>query len=398
MGSFLSEDFKDFGVFGEGNSMPDGIAFSLNKQKRWELPEVIESIIDNKGHGDNYDIQLVVSGHGRRHTGCTRVCASDGIASGESYNPDVRMKSKSHGYFTADSTLKPANPKHYKKRMRHQWKHRLHDYNELDNPTVSQRDQIKYEVVLPPPKTSYLLNNFMAVNHDWNSAKRSRRRKHNRQDYLDCLPDDLDFVDDGESSEIEEPSDMWYTSDIGDVMADESLTGYADTEKGADVEESKTPVILNSSDITAHTMFQKFGQCYTECRCLPRKFILDISETLEVAMCCDEHVSLNDKVYLVFEHDIDNNVNTEEQPVYLVSLRSPFCENITTLFAFMDTDVDEIIERTLFSLDSLLLLTNTTNHHGDTDEKNTSIVEETFDWETTAYRSDNVLVLKQLMS
>ena len=120
MGSFLSEDFKDFGVFGEGNSMPDGIAFSLNKQKRWELPEVIESIIDNKGHGDNYDIQLVVSGHGRRHTGCTRVCASDGIASGESYNPDVRMKSKSHGYFTADSTLKPANPKHYKKRMRHQ--------------------------------------------------------------------------------------------------------------------------------------------------------------------------------------------------------------------------------------------------------------------------------------
>ena len=392
MGQNLSEEFKDFGVFGEGNSMPDGVAFSLNKQNRWELPEVIESIIDHKTTGDDYGIQLVVSGSGRR-TRCTRVCTSDGIASAESYNPDQRVISKSRGYFNADNALQPASPPKYKRRKR-RMSNRNHE-NELD----SQRDQIKYEVVRPAERANYVLkDDARAVYSHWNSPKRSRRRKHNQQEYLDCLPADLDFQDDEDCSDIEVMDDAWYNSESRDVMTEDNLNIDTDNSIGEDVDESVTPVILNESDITAQTLFQQFGQCYSECRCLPRKFILDISEKLELAMGCDENVSLNDKVYLVFEHDIDNQVNTEEQVVYLVSLRSPFCENITALFAFMDTTVDEIIERTLFSLDSLLCLANTTIHTGDTDKTIPTMVEQSFDWETTSYRSDNVLVLKNLVA
>ncbi|KAK3612010.1 hypothetical protein CHS0354_021685 [Potamilus streckersoni] len=116
-------------------------------------------------------------------------------------------------------------------------------------------------------------------------------------------------------------------------------------------------IILSTEEISYHSLREKFDDKVIFCECIPRKFILDITETLRRSSLFKTG-KFHILACLVFSHDVNNEINNELEHVYRVHLNMKMTTclrslKIETLFDYMESTVDELVQRTVFFMETL---------------------------------------------
>ena len=163
-------------------------------------------------------------------------------------------------------------------------------------------------------------------------------------------------------------------------------------------------VIIPSDDTDEWTLKQKFGNRLLECECFPRKFIINISkEVSKLGSLKSIGKSKADLTFacLVFVHDVDNEINNPNENVYKVYLNMPFTVKmnqvkIETIFDYAFTNIDDIIEKTIFFVDTLPyeVFKKQKAQILPTKSASSSNLEEYADWKSQSYRLDNKVLIK----
>ncbi|XP_045170315.2 uncharacterized protein LOC123532791 [Mercenaria mercenaria] len=465
--------FRKSSAFGEGNSMTDGVEYSLNKQGRWDLPGILENIILGTNNEEDYGIQLVERHRISRVANCVSVCSTEGVFKGGDISTDRKFKIKtSGGYFQSNSVLKRA-PALSKNKRRDRRRRRLQTEEIIEeNEHVRETNKLRYEVHYPSPVTSYQTHNAKCIGintHEpfrWNGYQDKRQRSKRRdrmeihiKESLQCMDDS--FEDSEEEDDVHEADENAgeacdFVVTLDDILkhantasnlasgkvghnsntssssldSDESLSPKGrivymernETDEQHDTTEiqktiptkrrstSLQPVrvILADEDINQQTLLEKFGNDFIECECFPCKFVLNISNQvtrLDTFKTYSKTEMIHTEACIVFVHDVDNEINNLKETVYKVLLNANFGENlnsvqIETIFDYMETNVEEIVERTLFFIETLpaesIVCENNTNVCKTSMKGST--VEKCANWSVESYRPNNSFLLDSFLS
>ena len=275
--------------------------------------------------------------------------------------------------------------------------------------------EIRYEVLYPSSITSSITHNpkYIDPNHGCtgqSSRKRKQRKARSKlvnviQEELDMLDYDFNDSEEEESVSYPEPAERETSVTLEEILRHankaqslvassgkqrQSSTGsdtdivckdtrtiiYINKDESESVAEVKpktqtdkhttvtlnpVSVILSKEDADEWVLKQKFGERVLECDCFPRKFVIDISEDVsELDNFKYIDYSRADTVFacLVFVYDSDNEINNMREEVYKVILNMPFSAGVSsirieTLFDFMMTNVDEIVKKAIFFVETL---------------------------------------------
>lgn len=396
--------------------MTDDIEYSLNKHRRWELPDIIEDMILNKEHEEEYNFQLVQRHRIHRTANCVSVAATDGVFHKGTLNKDRRFKTKnSGGFFQADSVLK-CKPVKTRRQRRNQRQNQPANNEEetLEGPEQTELPHIRYEVHYPTPETSFLAYHPKSSGqrvkdpdyyYDYHYLHRKHRRRTNVRntikESLDMLNDE--FLSSESEEEYEEDKNASETTsfdyrvtledlmkhankacslfsqgrchlDSGDSISSEyglpnkGKIIYVEKEepahqqsvadkasqarKPAHVDMQSVVVILQNKEVSPQCLEEVYGSSYIEACCFPRKFTLDISN--RILETCHQR----SRAFLVFVLDTDNEINGARESVFKVSLNAHFGGNIQrvkmeTVFDYMETNIEELVKRALFYIETL---------------------------------------------
>ncbi|KAL4222152.1 hypothetical protein ACF0H5_018192 [Mactra antiquata] len=420
--------FEKSSGFGEGDSMTDGVEYSLNKQMRWELPKMLENKILKETHEEDYAIELIERHRINQAANCVNVCSTSGvnIYSNGKFDGEKQFNTSHRGnvpcHFQANSVLKNTKPKKRKSRRRRA--NLVENPDDTNEPAIRNENKIRYEVHYPAPKESFLchmperigINTFKGFAWSGYQDKNQRCRKlanmnEQIQESLAFMEEPLD--DSEEESAFHDSDDTFHDVPTQDyhvtldeillhantanrlvssrnrVHSDTSVSSnensstkdhvvfidredaqYYDPLETTDVKTVKTErqtiepavmepvrVILADEMVTPQALTNTYGSSYIECECFPRKFIITISERVnKLDVLKTVYASTN--VCLVFVHDIDNEINNDIESVYKVMMNANTSENISsvkieTIFDYMETNIEEIIDRSLFFIETL---------------------------------------------
>ncbi|WAR00880.1 ARI1-like protein [Mya arenaria] len=471
IGDSQDRDFYKTGAFGEGNALSDNVAFSLNKQRRWELPEVLENLILNGLDAEEYGVQVVTHHKVKQSANCVSVVATDGVYNNGDIDKNSKFKIKnSGGYFQLNSAIQGKSSVSKRRRRanrRRQLRPRPEDPNDNDTPGNEERCQIRYEVLLPCPSTSYLAYEAKKVGMEtrkpyvwtgYQDSNSKHRRRGNLNGHIneciDIMNDELLYDSEEDYSENESVETGYaskekdYTMALSDLIVHAKTANYllrqrrvASTGSEGDetdtrcntkgrifvennhtetdssqtsteiksqrkeryVESSPVSIILSNDDTCPDFLSDRFGNACFEAMCFPRKFVLDISERIRGIKEYNTYRrnDIRTTAFLVFVHDADNEMNTEKESVYQVHLNANFkgglirSTRIETIFDYMETHVEEVIERTLFYVETLpvnaLFVDKPVPDHRIC--KSTTTVEQCLKWTTQTYiPNDNFLI------
>ncbi|KAL4220940.1 hypothetical protein ACF0H5_019206 [Mactra antiquata] len=150
--------FHDTGAFGEGQSMSDGIEYSLNKHMRWELPRILENKILEETHEEDYAIELVERHRVNTQANCINVCSTSGIHRNGKLVDDEKQvnvldREHSPSHFQANTVLQNSNPERKRNHKRTDQDESTHN---TDEPVTKNENKLRYEVHYPAPTDSYL--------------------------------------------------------------------------------------------------------------------------------------------------------------------------------------------------------------------------------------------------
>lgn len=451
--------------------MTDGLEYSLNKQRRWDLPEILEGLILCKNDEEDYGIQLIERHRINRKANCINVCSTEGVLKGGDLNKERKFKTKMcGGYFQSNSVLKRP-PVVSKRTRRSRRRCRLQtEEDEQENAHVTETNKIRYEVHYPSPDANFLSHNAKSIGMDirepfrWSGYqdKRQRCKRRGRMDSyikesLLCMDDSFD--DSEEEDSVRDAGDngsenkdfsitlhdilkhatagsnltsrkIRHTSNTS-LLSDDGTSAKGqlvyiereDQQEEVDQNETKNTavsttrnstalhpvrVILVNEHVSSQTLLQKFGNDVIECECFPRKFILNISaQVTRLGMFKSYNRSdlTRTQVCLVFVHDTDNEMNNLKENVYSVFLNANFGKDlnsvqIETIFDYMETNIDEVIERSLFFIETLpteAILCQNDSYVVKGSAKG-STVEECAKWSTGSYRPDNTFLFDTFLS
>ena len=198
------------------------------------------------------------------------------------------------------------------------------------------------------------------------------------------------------------------TGDEFDNMVDsaEKRVSSKKLAKGLNYSTTLEPVtvIIPSDNVDEWTLKQKFGNRLLECDCFPRKFVINITNDVTKLACLKSIRSTKaDLTFacLVFVHDADNEINNPKEEIYKVYLNMPFTVKmdkvkIQTIFDYAFTNIDEIIEQTIFFVETLPYEAFKKQKVSimPTKSASSSNLEECANWKSQSYRLDNKVLIK----
>ncbi|XP_060076290.1 uncharacterized protein LOC132555929 [Ylistrum balloti] len=365
----------------------DNVAYSLNKTQRWLVPQVLkhEILTENNGSED-IKISLVESHKLKKQANCTGFYSNKGFLR--------RMIPRDKTYFNAGSVLG--------------------SQAETTNP------QVTVNILYPCPETSSITHNpkYLRVaeqtsenvepdsnnntqrltNPTKRKSKRHRRKTGTKQRLNEYL-DDVEYSD-KDDYELDDPcttDDVCARSNavsVGDILHHsrlvQNILSETTTRKpaphcsdfkdrivymdkpGDEAEKNDTQkifyqkkgipkaydvkVYIPYSDVIPERLSVKYGKNYTECRCYPRKFIIDITKRVKRTI-------LNSKAFfdkdlqcvdfssaLVFVYDMFDGLDCAELGLFKVFLNmntTPNERQICTLLENDVFDIDVVINRAI---------------------------------------------------
>lgn len=461
--------FEKTSAFGEGDSIRDGVEYSLNKQGRWDLPDVLENIILSQDKPQDFDIQMIERHRLSRMANCVRVCSTGGVFHGGGLSEDRKFKIKtSAGYFQSNSVLNAKSERSARARRNRRRRRGDAQNNPVENNEEQPKEanKLRYEVHVPGPVTNYLTHKSKTIGIDtydlfrWNGYQDKNKRKTRRnklnsdiKELLSCMDDPLD--DSEEESSVQDSDDTTEGQVTIDVMLHEILQHTNSAKKLTDskrrrpsggsissvnseenpakthivyVENPEKPmsetetvfipvklhrtvlepvhVIMKEDAVLPQTLSERFGKKYIECECFPRKFIINISDDVsKIKMISVEATSaLRTEACIVFTHDTENEINTATEYVYRVFLNANFGDSlnsikIETIFDYMETNLEELIDRTLFFIETLPSDSVVCDSLQQTGKKNKgTAVEECAKWSSSSYRPSNSYLLEHFIA
>lgn len=448
----IDETFSD--SLGEtSNVQNDYTEFSLNKKGRWTLPDQLRNdILHGCFKHERYGVQLIEGHKLMKKASCIRFASSFGKVRQLCINKR-KNKQKRRGYFKVSSILneKPANTSRRRHRNR-----RRHGTDVATNEAAEQPieqytpPELRYEVLYPSPITSSITHNPKYVDPTYGdsgtSSRRTKERKR-RSKLVHFIQEDLDnMCSDYDDSEEEDPVSYpdlperetsatleailkqaskaqslvsgcgRRSSNEYDAKRKEARLVYIDRDQGEAADQAETShkaanqtfspnsntsltlapvlVIIPTEEVDEWVLKHKFGDKYLECECFPRKCVIDISTEVSkfdnLTFAC-----------LVLVHDIDNEINNAKEDVYKIYLNIRLgdginCVKIETLFDYMVTNIDEIIQKSLFFVETLPedVFMKEKKQHTPSKVPSKTTLQNCARWESRAYRMDTKYLLE----
>lgn len=155
---------------GVATALNDGVVYSLNKKKRWLLPDKIRSQITDDDHEDNDTDMRITEYH--RIRGKTANCVrftSLTTEDPETGERQTKTKRKRRGYFDVSSVMDKNKPNRSRNRNRRNGNNNSDDDDEAERPVPTQ---LNYQVVYPSPATSYTSRHHKYIDYYTNDHYR----------------------------------------------------------------------------------------------------------------------------------------------------------------------------------------------------------------------------------
>ena len=377
------------------NMDTDDVLYSLNKKGRWELPQMLKNSILTGSYKDlKSNIKLIVSHDIEKKSHTVGYYSSKGNTK--------KIESKKKTYFNGESVLAQSR---------------------LEDKTCPQ-PVLQIEVVYPIPSTCSALHNPKYVGHviDKPENGHGRTTKGRRQqaklsvgkyydEYwasFDDISDDEDEteieLDDESSSYLYENAskeDVTNTELLEDIMMHAALmqslcernninytskhnSEYKDRKiYEPQIMSDETPkiveptsltlnenrkimdpvfVLISKSELDCVLLKERYGKKYVECPCLPRKFLIDVSDRMKIRLknsgCLKADIFKNWDLTscVVFSHDEYDVNNTETHSVFRVCLNigtNTEKFRILTMFDYYNGCVEDILHRAVIFLDMM---------------------------------------------
>lgn len=373
----------------------DDVVYSLNKKGRWELPDMLKNSILTGSYKDlKSNVKLIVSHDIAKKSHTVGYYSSKGNTK--------KIESKKKTYFNGESVVVQSR---------------------LDDKTGTQ-PILQIEVVYPSPSTCSVLHNPKYVGHyiDKPENGRGRTTKGRRQreklsvgkyydeycesfkDISDDEPETDTELDDESSSYLYENAnkkDVTNTELLEDIMIHAALMqslcqrnnrNYIPkqifeckdrkiyepqimAEETPQIEEPTSLalnenrkimepvfVLLPKCEVECALLKERYGKSYVECPCLPRKFLIDVSDRMEMRLknsgCLKAEILKNWDLTscVVFTYDEYDVNNTETHSVFRVCLNigtNTEKFRILTMFDYYNGCVEDILHRAVTFLDMM---------------------------------------------
>lgn len=376
----------------------DDVTYSLNKKGRWLVPQILKHEIlgESKDLGD-IKVDLFESHKLKKQGKCTGFCTNKGF---------VRRVVPKKTYFNAGSVLSP-------KRKTDTTPTTPHITVDIVYPcpatsSISHNPKyIRYEDVPSDALDQDNLDEKPLQSNPIKGKSKKQRKRITTQQRVDDYLDEIEYLDNEYSDqddldviENENPRQQSTTVTIEDILhhsrrMEEILQGKAKVsnppearrttknrvvfiDKEEDTEEEQHSAKLQSSDaatssilehvsvniptaeVTKEQLHDSYGDNYMECRCFPRKFIIDITKSVQTrihkakAFRDYDVYSLDLSTVLVFVYDMFGGLDSTDTDLYKVFLNMKTRQSNLKLDAIFDGGVftiEEIVNRAASSIE-----------------------------------------------
>ena len=387
-----------------------------------------------------------------KKSSCIGFASSFGRIRDVRINRKRRNKQRRRGYFQVTSILnaKPGNTSNRRHRAIRRNERNANNNETTEQPQEEYtRPELRYEVLYPSPITSSITHNPKYIDPTYGDVGTSSRRTKQRkvrgkhagliQEDLDILGDDFDDSDEEDlTQELGTPErenrvtleeilqhankakslvkscDKPAQKDINKKRNESGHIVYlsqnelrTDQEQRAEntsqIAEAPTvlepvTVIVSTEDVDEWMLKRQFGDKVLECECFPRKFVINISEEvskLDNLIYFEKFKADTTLACIVFAHDVTNEINSDRESVYNVYLNMPFTHRIRTirietLFDYMTLSLDEIIQKTIFFVDTLTddVIVKEKKHNDLSKSSSNTTLENCAKWESASYILD----------
>ncbi|XP_033745991.1 uncharacterized protein LOC117331396 [Pecten maximus] len=344
----------------------DDVAYSLNKKGRWLVPQILKHEITNSD--DDIKVDIVESHKLKRRNKYTEFCSNDGFP---------RKVLPQRTYFNARSV----NSKTF-------------------DPDVT------VDIVTPCPRTSSLAHNpkyldysptpigkcdTSATSQKESDSPKCRKNIHRKKIFLDNTNEEYhepDYYED-EDEDIDPNEDVYkrqndvsvgdiliYSSDMQNLLFRELDMSKPDedglaaeynhvpfTDIGTVKEESGhiTLNIPNTEVLTGH-LKEVFGGDYIECRCLPRKFLIDITDRVTSTVLKSKAFLNRDlrridlSTVLIFAYDMIGSMDSMDIDLFKVSINMKTTQRCLRMDSLPENSVvgiEEIVQGAVSYIESL---------------------------------------------
>ncbi|XP_069101165.1 uncharacterized protein [Argopecten irradians] len=326
----------------------DHVAYSLNKKGRWLVPQILkhEVILGE----EDVKVDIVESHKLKRKNKCTGFYSNDGF-------PRKVLPKKT--YFNASS---------------------------VNSQTVDPK--VTVDIVTPCPRTSSLAHNPKyldysptpvgrndtdAATHEESNPPNSRKNVRRKKTFMNNTIDDyldIDFSEDEDDDPSYEdmnrrPNDIY----LGDVLVHsndmqellfrelagsgpsdafgitESQSSFVNEVRFEEEETSHTTVLIPNTEVVADHLKEAFGEDYTECRCLPRKFLIDITDRVTRTISKSKAFQNRDNrridlsAILVFTYNMIGSLDLTDIDSFKVSINMKTTQRCLKMDAFPENSV-----------------------------------------------------------
>ncbi|XP_052783061.1 uncharacterized protein LOC128219287 [Mya arenaria] len=166
-------------------------------------------------------------------------------------------------------------------------------------------------------------------------------------------------------------------------------------------------VLFSKYEITSKTLSKLYGQRIIECSCSPRRFLIDISNTVESVVNESSLTSKNrkrTKAFMIFVHDVQSHLNSVTEQAYDISINLN-CPEITETISI------DIVMDTLLSIVELITKTKRCislnyKHNIHTEiisdvnvlQQRKKMLATLFAWNVDSYQSYDTVLLEHFLS
>ncbi|XP_033745992.1 uncharacterized protein LOC117331397 [Pecten maximus] len=383
------------GIFQELGLDRDGVVYSFNKKGRWLVPQILkhEILIDSKDLG-NIKVDLVESHKLKKQGKCTGFLSNRGF---------VQRVVPKKTYFNVASLQGPKTAE----------------------VTTSTTPQVTVNVLYPCPVTSSIAHNPKYIRYEdlateeleqddvdrpqqsspIKSKARKQRRKIGTKQWVDNYLDDEEYQEDDdyaiESDYNEVKNDLSISVSVEDILShskkmQDILSGgakkqshqatrretkgrlvYINNQEESEEQKDETKMTNESEaicpmecvrvNIPAHevaveTLKQTFGENYSECRCSPRKFVIDITKTVQSTLLKSKAfrdvniVSTDLSSALVFVYDMFGSLDNTDADMFKLFLNMKTKTMTTRINTFPEGrvyGVEDIVNRAVSYIETI---------------------------------------------
>ncbi|XP_021343980.1 uncharacterized protein LOC110443868 [Mizuhopecten yessoensis] len=366
------------GIFKELGLDRDDVVYSFNKKGRWLIPQILkqEILTDSKDLGD-VKVDLVESHKLKKQGKCT------GFHSNKGFLQKVVPKKT---YFNVASLQGPKK----------------------EEVTPSATPHMTINIMYPCPATSSIAHNPKYIRYEdlptdgldeddidrtqhsspIKSKARKQRRKIGTKQWVDNYLDEVEHYDDEDyeidsTENVREPSKSVSVEDIlvHSRRIESILSGGAkvskypatrretkdrvifinrqdEEEKAEEKEEMKSMAIkettspmeyvgvnIPTNEVSIETLKHRFGESYIECRCSPRKFIIDITKEVQKTLLKSKAFRHTDimttdlSTVLVFVYDVFGSLDNNDADRFKILLNMKTKKIVPRINTFQEDSV-----------------------------------------------------------